>query len=63
MPPRRIYDPDVANEYLMGIINEETQVREFDFRMKHDETWEFAKYYLSQWEAEPGAAAADSGGM
>ena len=59
----RIYDPDVANEYLMGIINEETQVREFDFRMKHDETWEFAKYYLSQWEAEPGAAAADSGGM
>jgi hypothetical protein len=58
----RVYDPDVANEYLIGIINKKTQVREFDFRMENDDTWKFAKYYLSHWEAEQGAIA-DGGGM
>lgn len=58
----RVYDPEVANDYLTGIINKETQVREFDYRMEHDESWKFAKYYLSHWEAEPGATA-DGGGM
>jgi hypothetical protein len=44
----RVYDPEVASEYLMGFINAETQVRDFDFRMEHDEIWELAKSYLSK---------------
>lgn len=49
----RVYDPDVANEYLMGLIDAGCHLREFDFRMEHDEAWEFGKYYLSHWESEP----------
>jgi hypothetical protein len=58
----RVYDPDVANEYLMRIINEENQVREFDFQMEHDDTWKFAMYFLSQLKAEQGSAT-DNGDM
>jgi hypothetical protein len=53
----RVYDPEVTNEYLMGIIKPKSYVREFDFRMEHDDAWKYAKYYLSHWEAEQGAAA------
>jgi hypothetical protein len=48
----RVYDPEFANLYLTGIIEAESQVREFDFRMEHDEAWNYAKYYLSHWKAE-----------
>lgn len=53
----RVYDPEIANEYLMGIINNDGQMREFDFRMEQDHTWELAKYYLKRWEAETGAGS------
>jgi hypothetical protein len=49
----RVYDPEVANEYLTGVIKDQSQAREFDFRMEHDEAWKFAKYYLSKFEGDP----------
>ena len=49
----RVYDPEVANQYLTEIIESESQTREFEFRMEDDETWEHAKFYLSQWEDDP----------
>ena len=52
----RVYDPEVTNGYLMGIIHEQTQRRNFDFQMDRDDTWALAKYYLSHWEADPSVA-------
>ena len=54
----RVYDPEVASGYLTGIIQEQTQRREFDFRMERDDTWALAKYYVSHWEAD-GSVAPD----
>ena len=48
----RVYDPEIANQYLVGIIDAESQLREFDFQMIHDEKWEQAKFYLKNWESE-----------
>jgi Family of unknown function (DUF695) len=53
----RVYDPEVANRYLMDLIESGPTVREFEFRMEHDEAWEHASYYLSHWKAESCAPA------
>ncbi len=47
----RVYDPEVANRYLTAIIEDETNARPFEFRMEHDETWEYARHLLSHWES------------
>jgi hypothetical protein len=48
----RVYDPEAANDYLMGIIKAKSQMRPFEFRMEHDEAWKYARYFLKHWEAE-----------
>ncbi len=42
----RVYDPGVANRYLMSVIDGKRQAREFDFRMEQDPAWGFAAYYF-----------------
>ncbi len=46
----RVYDPDVANAFLMDIVDNEREVRPFDFRMEQDEDWKLAEWYLQNWE-------------
>jgi hypothetical protein len=45
----RVYDPEVANRYLGDVIESGSTLREFEFRMEHDEGWEHASHYLSHW--------------
>ena len=45
----RVCDPELANAFLMGIIDNETQVRPFEFKMEHDPDWELANHFLKQW--------------
>ena len=53
----RVYDPEVANRYLMDLIEGGPTIRDFEFRMEHDEGWEHASYYLSHWKEESRAEA------
>jgi hypothetical protein len=46
----RVHKPEVANQYLVAMIDGRSQVREFAFQMEHDQTWKYATYYLSRWE-------------
>lgn len=46
----RVYNPEIANSFLMDIIDNNKEVRPFDFKMEHDEGWELARWYLQQWE-------------
>ena len=46
----RVYDPEVANALLMDVIDNQKNIRPFDFRMEHDQNWKYAKYFLKQWE-------------
>lgn len=46
----RVYDPEIANRFLIDIIENKKEVRPFDFKMEHDEEWELAKWYLQHWE-------------
>jgi hypothetical protein len=41
----------------MDFIENVPTVRDFEFRMEHDEGWEHALYYLSHWKDESRAAA------
>lgn len=45
----RVYDPEVANAYLVAVAEGRAMRREFEFRMEHDEAWEYAAPYLSPW--------------
>ena len=56
----RVYDPEVANEFLTDLISSESYIRDFDFRMEQDEAWELAAWYLTHWQ-DTGAAADDGG--
>ncbi len=47
----RIYDPEVANQYLSDIIESESNLRPFEYRMQGDEAWELTKYFLAHWES------------
>ena len=44
----RVYDPEIANDYLQSILNADGEVRPrpFDFRMDHDPEWELTKWHL-----------------
>lgn len=46
----RVYDPEVANEYLQSLIKNNSHPRPFDFHMEQDQTWEQAKWYFDQLE-------------
>jgi len=42
----RVYDPEIANEYLQSLIKSKNHPREFDFHMEQDSEWEQAKWYF-----------------
>ena len=46
----RVYDPEIANNYLQGIVAHKRHPREFDWRMSHDTSWEQAEWYFEQLE-------------
>ncbi len=45
----RVYDPQIANAFLMDVIDNQENIRPFDFQMEHDQNWEHAKYFLKPW--------------
>jgi hypothetical protein len=42
----RVRDPEVANDYLTGVIDSKSELRPFEFQMEEDPEWEFAEDYL-----------------
>ena len=46
----RVYDPEVANEYLKEIVSSQSYPREFDYRMEEDFEWEKTKFYLGEYQ-------------
>ncbi len=46
----RVYNPEIANAFLMGIVDNGREVRPLDFKMEHDPDWNLAKRYLRNWE-------------
>lgn len=42
----RVYDPEIANNYLNQIINTSIPPCPFDYRIDEDENWELAKWHL-----------------
>ena len=45
----RVYDPEIANAFLKGLIDRDNSVREFDYRMDDDENWKLAEWHLKEW--------------
>lgn len=43
----RVYDPKVVDQYLKGVIESNSNVRPFDYRMEHDPDWKLAEWHLS----------------
>lgn len=46
----RVYDPEVSNSFLQGIITANSYPRQFDYRIDPDDNWELAKWHLTDWE-------------
>jgi hypothetical protein len=46
----RVYDPEVANAFLMDIVENDKQVRPFSFKMEQDREWELADWFLQHWQ-------------
>jgi hypothetical protein len=42
----RIFDPDITNNFLKGIIDSKDHSREFDYRIDHDSEWKLAEWHL-----------------
>lgn len=46
----RVYNPETANAFLMDIVDNDKQVRPFDFKMEYDGEWKLAEWYLQHWQ-------------
>jgi len=44
----RIYNPELANQILQTIIDENQSPRQFDYRMDCDEKWKLAEWVLKE---------------
>jgi len=42
----RVFDPEVTNEFLSKLINNNNNSREFDYRIDLDEDWKLAEWHL-----------------
>lgn len=42
----RVFDPELTNEFLSGIIERKYYPREFDYKIDPDKDWELTKWYL-----------------
>lgn len=45
----RVFDPEISNADLQKIISEKSHVRDFEYRMEHDQDWALAHWYLHSW--------------
>lgn len=45
----RVFDPEIADTILQGIISKGDSPREFDYQMEQDTEWNFTKWYLTEW--------------
>ncbi|MEZ4687721.1 MAG: DUF695 domain-containing protein [Bacteroidia bacterium] len=43
----RVFDPELANNMLLDLIDQNNNAREFDFRIDEDENWELASWHLN----------------
>lgn len=46
----RVYDPEIADKFLKDLIADGNQVREFDYRIDHDEEWKLTEWHLKKWD-------------
>jgi len=46
----RVFDPEIVHKTLQKIINGNDYPREFDYRMEQDTEWDYAKWYLENYE-------------
>lgn len=42
----QVNNPDLANQYLQGMINDKSSPRELEFIMEYDATWKESNIYL-----------------
>ena len=47
----RVYDPEIANNYLQSIVEHKLHPRPFDWHMSRDISWEKASWYFEQLKA------------
>lgn len=46
----RVYDPEIADEFLKDLINNGNPIRGFDYRMEEDEEWKLTEWHLKEWD-------------
>lgn len=44
----RVYNPEIAHQYLQHIVDQENHPRPFDWHMEQDMNWEQATWYFKQ---------------
>jgi hypothetical protein len=49
----RVSDPEIANQALQQLVSVSSPLREWDYRMEHDEAWELARPELQLLEKDP----------
>jgi hypothetical protein len=49
----RIGDPEIANQALQQLVSASSSLREWEYRMEHDEAWELARPELQLLEKDP----------
>ena len=47
----RVYDPELANSFLMEWVESDSAVRPLSFKMESDADWTLANWYLQNWES------------
>lgn len=47
----RVYDPELANSFLMEWVESDSAVRPLSFTMENDADWTLANWYLQNWES------------
>ena len=46
----RIFDPEIANDFLTDLIEREDHLRNFDYRIDEDENWKLTEWHLKKRE-------------
>ncbi len=49
----RVHQPELANDYLLGIINHESHPRPFDFTLEQDDGWYKAEWHFNMLNKTP----------
>ena len=46
----RVFDPEIANNFLQQIIKEGDAIRQFDYKMEDDEEWNLTEWHLKEYK-------------